>query len=225
MKPPLNRRVLCRISRQGLTFVEVLIGVTLMALVLMTASSLLFSLSRFWVSLETDPRFEQHVEGVIGLLQYAFDRSVPTNPAQTSSGLALQTPPGQSVPMLHFRLDEPMPLFVTEDVLPVPVNAYLGFEREQGLYLLWQPESSSGGGRSGGTPSLFRQILSQKVSDVRWGYYDESTEEWTFESMDGENRQLADQLPSLIQITFTQGAQEWIKTLRTAKPLQHALVY
>lgn len=141
--------------------------------------------------------------------------------------IAWQSPPGFADfedPLIFFRLKERPPLLVQMDNAPIAgVEAYLHFEDDEGLSLLWftpiQEESED-------IQDLRRSAISDLVTRVEYIYWDERFERWETEEepLEGEGD---DQfiLPRFIKLTFEYEGVEKERIITLPVPSLNALIF
>jgi len=123
---------------------------------------------------------------------------------QTDSPIRWERPPSfanYTDPLLNFSMSETPPLMIgREDAPSLGINAFLHFEAEDGLSLLWystlQEEVED-------TNDLRRTLISPLVKKITYIYWDERFERWEEESEpqkgDGEDQY---PLPRFIKLFF-----------------------
>ena len=135
-----------------------------------------------------------------------------TTESSTGSGLVhvsedpinWSQPPGfadYQDPLLHFRLNETPPLLVqTENAPIIGVKAFIYFEDDEGLSLLWYTPLQED---SEDLDDLRRTPLSDLVTKVEYVYWDERFEKWETETEPKEGED-DDQfiLPRFLKLTF-----------------------
>ena len=104
-------------------------------------------------------------------------------------------------PLLHFKLRDTPPLLVqTENAPIIGVEAFLHFEDNEGLSLLWYTPLQE---NSEDLEDLRRTALSDLVTRVEYVYWDERFEKWESETEpkegDGDDQFI---LPRFIKLTF-----------------------
>jgi len=185
-------------SRSGLSFLEILLAVSMLALLLVGASTFLFSFSRTYFTLETAPQFERHADGVVEFLEFLAASS--TDPqAPVGKHFAWSVPPGSRNPTLAFQVDRTIPFFVSELQPLPPLRAFLQFDEENNqFWLLWFPDPSI----TDGEQDIQYTLLSPWARDIEMGFYNESQKNWEFELASSDNRQNANQRPERIRLLF-----------------------
>lgn len=141
--------------------------------------------------------------------------------------ISWESPPGFASyedPQIAFRLKERPPLFVQMDNAPIAsVDAYLHFDEDEGLSLLWftpiQEESED-------LSDMRRTPLSDLVTQMEFIYWDERFERWETEEepLEGEGD---DQflLPRFIKLTFEYEGVEKERTIPLPVPSRSALIF
>lgn len=206
-------------GRHGLTFIELLVAVALSGMVIVAASTMIFSLAQTWSSLETHPQLEHHADGVSGFVDFLFMRTRdvsgdPVHPAGWTKA------PEKDKESFHFVTDVEHPLFVT-DIRPLPaIASWLDFDQEnEQLWLIWHPEKGQK------SKDVRRTLLSPWVQDALLGYLDEETNNWEFESMGNERSEHDGERPGSLRIIFAQGERTFVRHIRIDSPDRDVLVY
>ena len=104
-------------------------------------------------------------------------------------------------PLLHFRLNDTPPLLVqTENAPIIGVEAFLHFEDDEGLSLLWYTPLQED---SEDLDDLRRTPISNLITKVEYVYWDERFEKWETETEPKEGED-DDQfiLPHFLKLTF-----------------------
>lgn len=136
-------------------------------------------------------------------------------------------PPGYAEyqnPLLHFGLKDTPPLLIQTDDAPViGIQAFLHFERDEGLSLLWftplQEESED-------INDLRRTPISDLITQVEYIYWDERFEKWETETEPKEGE--GDEqfiLPRFLKLTFEYQGETKVRTLTIPVPSQSALIF
>ena len=107
---------------------------------------------------------------------------------------------GYRDPLINFKLREQPPLLVNTDNAPVTgIDAFLYFDRDEGLSLLWysllQEEVES-------ENDLRRTPISPYVTEMRYIYWDERFERWEEESEPQEGEADEYLLPRFVKLIF-----------------------
>lgn len=136
-------------------------------------------------------------------------------------------PPGfadYQEPLLHVKLTDTPPILVGLENAPLRgIDAFLYFQADEGLSLLWhsilqeQVEDIS---------DLRRTLLSPLVSDIQYLYWDERIEKWELSTQpkqgDGEDSHT---LPRYIKLTFSYAGEIQERILTLPVPSQSALIF
>ncbi len=210
-----------RCLKSGLTFIEVLLSIALLTMILGTATQVLFTLVHFWHESEEEPRFLRHMEGVTGFLSFAFVNSPTVSSALHHRNLRWQPPPEGESPTFSFSLPFGHPFFVTPFVPLPPVTAWLLFDGNSTLSLLWHvpPELTEQRLR------LHRTLLSAWVKEVEIGYFDPDRNIWEYESLAGDASGAQRAQPGSVRIVFEKEGQEFTRYVRLDGQDQNALLY
>ena len=213
--------MMCHTRRKsGFTFLELLLAVAVSGLILMAATQLMFTFVHFWQQSELEPRFNRHVDGVATFLQYCIDESVPLTPNGIRR-FGWDKPPGERQPAMHFRLAEGHPFFVTETRPSPQVDAWLVFDEERGLSMLWHIPVSL----TEGKPKLYRTPVSPWVEEVEVAYFDSSRNLWEYEPYAEEGRGSRRSPPGAVRIIFNQNGRTETRNLRILRHDRNVLIY
>jgi hypothetical protein len=136
-------------------------------------------------------------------------------------------PPGfadYQEPLLHFKLRDTPPLLVqTENAPIIGVEAFLHFEDDEGLSLLWYTPLQED---SEDLDDLRRTPLSDLVIKVEYVYWDERFEKWESETEpkegEGDDQFI---LPRFIKLTFEYEGVTKERTLTIPVPSRSALIF
>lgn len=202
------------------SFIEVLTAVALSGMLLVAASTLLFSFAHVWAQVETEPRFDRHVSGASNFLQYCFDHSanLSGNPAQP---LVWKNPPEGNQPALHFRLEEPNPFFVSTVRPLAPVDGFIRFHEDEGLSIIWHHQPNLTNNRL----ELRRTPISPIVTNLEFGFYNSENQNWEFKTASGDDRELYSQAPEVVRLTFQQNRREQTRILHLTRAFSNVTTY
>jgi hypothetical protein len=136
-------------------------------------------------------------------------------------------PPGfadYQEPLLHFKLRDTPPLLVqTENAPIIGVEAFLHFEDDEGLSLLWYTPLQED---SEDLDDLRRTPLSDLVIKVEYVYWDERFEKWESETEpkegEGDDQFI---LPRFIKLTFEYEGVTKERTLTIPVTSRNALIF
>jgi hypothetical protein len=205
----------------GLTFLEVLLSLSLLSLLLVAGSTVLFSFSQAFFSLETAPQYERHADGVTEFLHYLATHSDDPN-APAGGNFGWEKSPASEKTTLSFRVDREIPFFVSE-LRPLPsVRAFLEYDEENGqFWLSWYPDPAL----TDGKPEIRYTLLSPWAKDIEYGYYDAAQKSWEFELASSDNRQRAAQRPETLRILFERAGEEISRDINLKPQNQHVLSF
>ena len=194
-------------SSRGLTLIELIVTIAIIATFMTLLSFHLVALSNLWLNRTDDDFFDQHVDGVVLFLNNALEasESTPGSAGQEEQmPVEWARPPGWSEfddPLLHFRQDEAPALLVREGA-PLPaIMAYLHFEEDLGLSILWY--SAFDAEEIEEVRDLKRTPVSRYVSKVEYAYYDMEDDEWEIVEEPEEDDQDTFRLPNYLRLTFS----------------------
>ena len=136
-------------------------------------------------------------------------------------------PPGfadYQEPLLHFKLRDTPPLLVQTENAPIlGVEAFLHFEDDEGLSLLWYTPLQED---SEDLDDLRRTPLSDLVTKVEYVYWDERFEKWESETKpkegEGDDQFI---LPRFLKLTFEYEAVTKERTLTIPVTSRNALIF
>lgn len=194
-------------SSRGLTLVEMIVTLAILGTFMTLLSFHLVALSNLWLNRTDDDFFEQHVDGVVLFLNNAIEAS-ESMPGSEEEDEAMPVewarPPGWSEfddPLLHFRQQEAPALFVREGQSLPAIMAYIYFEEDMGLSVLWY--SAFDAEEIERVNDLKRTSISTFVSNVEYAYYDMEMDEWEITEDPEEDDDEAFLLPNYLRLTFT----------------------
>jgi prepilin-type N-terminal cleavage/methylation domain-containing protein len=201
-----NNRILAK-GTSGLTLIEMIVTIAIIATFMTLLSFHLVALSNLWLNRTDDDFFDQHVDGVVLFLNNALEASETTQAAEggeESLPVEWARPPGWSEfddPLLHFRQAEAPALFVREGS-PLPaIMAYLHFEEDSGLSILWY--SAFDAEEIEEIRDLKRTPVSSFVSKIEYAYYEMEDNEWEISEDPLEEDDDTFRLPNFLRLTFT----------------------
>ena len=127
-------------------------------------------------------------------------------------------------PLLHVRLSERPPLLAGPGRAATPaVHAFLFFEPDEGLSLLWYSELQEA---TDATDDLRRTPISSLVSELRYIYWDERFERWEAEDQpkrgEGEDQFL---LPRFLKLIFEYEGETKERVIALPVPSRDALLF
>lgn len=195
-------------NRHGLTLVEILVTIAILGSFMTLLSFHMVALSNLWLNRTDDDFFEQHVDGVVLFLNNAIEASEAiseTEEEAESQPIEWARPPGWSElddPLLHFRQSEAPALFVREGQSLPSILAYLHFERDEGLSVLWY--SAFDAEEIEQVRDLLRTRISSFVTRIEYAYYEMEDDEWeiTDEPLEEDNNDTF-RLPDYLRLTFS----------------------
>ncbi len=222
----------------GMTLLEVILAIAVAGFVLTAAVSLLVSVSSIWSERSERNFFADHVDGVAEFLNATltssgFEGATDSgngNTTEAASGddpICWARPPGfanYTEPLLNFGMTEAPPILVSPDNAPnLGINAFLYFDADEGLSLLWhsilQEEVED-------TNDLQRTLISPLVKKMTYIYWDERFETWEEEDSPQEGEG-ADQyiLPRFIKLLFEYEGETKERTLTIPVSSKDALIF
>ena len=236
-----------------MSLIEVILAISVAGFVLTAAVSLLVSISSIWSERSERYFFTDHVDGVSEFLNATFaasgveiaatldENQEPTDPddnSETSPGsgsllnsadqlIRWERPPGfanYQEPLLNFSMTDAPPILVgLENTPTLGINAFLHFEADEGLSLLWhsilQEEVED-------INDLRRTLISPLVEEITYIYWDERFEAWEEEDRpqkDEEDDQYI--LPRFIKLVFEYEGETKERILTIPVPIKSALIF
>lgn len=210
-----------RFPNAGMTLLEILLAVSMLGLLLVAASTLLFAMSRSYFALETAPQFQRHADGVTDFLYYLTSLS-ETRPDEAVKSFDWTRSPGNEKFGLSWKIDQEVPFFVTDTRPLPPLTAHLEYDKEnKQFWLLWQTDPKFTEGKS----KLHYTLLSSWASDIEYGYYDSQQKEWEFELASAENSQHGDQRPSRMVLIFERAGETIRRWIDIDRYRSHVILY
>jgi len=207
-------------KQSGFSLVEVLLALAVGGLVLMSASSLLVTISQSWANRPaTRDAFDAHVNGIAHFLTAVLEEATLAKEGSGGADMVeLLRPVGFSEtkdPLIKFYLREAPPLFFWPHGLASRVHVYFQFEEGEGFYFLWYSDlqelekSDNGEHQLENEDQLFRTQISPYFEEVYYCYYGEEGETadeektWQIESELEENIESGKfRVPDFIKIVF-----------------------
>ncbi|MGC9449888.1 MAG: type II secretion system protein [Oceanipulchritudo sp.] len=194
------------LRRAGLTLVEMLVTLAILGTVMTLLSFHLVALSNLWLNRSDDDFFEQHVDGVVLFLNNAFEASEGAYGPGEEKGAPVEwaRPPGWGDlddPLLHFQQAEAPALFVREGQALPAILAYLHFDKDEGLSILWY--SALDAEEIERVSDLRRTPVSAFVTEMDYAYYELEDDEWEITEDPMEDDNGAFRLPDFLRITFS----------------------
>jgi prepilin-type N-terminal cleavage/methylation domain-containing protein len=194
-------------SKGGFTLLEVLMAVTLGALLMVAASTFVFSMGELWGRGTDERLFDRHVRGVSRFMDGLLRGAVATSGTTGEESAIWWAESGGNEYMdsalLTFELQEsPGVLVWPGEALPNVVCSFQ-LDRDDGLFLLWKSRLEM----DFEDASPRRTRLSPFVRDIEYIYFDTESDppEWDRASEPMTDSEGAPLLPSRLQISFEYG--------------------
>ncbi len=204
---------------RGLTFLELLMTLAMSALMIVALGQIIYSLTRALAATEEGPQKSAHMDGLSAFLSYGLAQSSFNPPGQPPN--LWHTAPGAAHPTLGFRLEHPPPFFVTPIRPPPEITAFVDFDAEAGLRLLWHVKPAHTGDR----PRLRVTPLSSHVKDFEYGYWNDTNSELEWESAADEGAVRPQQQPQFIRLVFDWNGSIDERVLNLQPRVNHILNY
>jgi len=195
-----------RHRKRGITLVEVIISIAILGTFMTVLSFHMVGLANLWLNRAEDDFFEQHVDGVILFLSNSLEASEGASGAEENSSAPVEwaRPPGWSDlddPLLYFQQAEAPALFVREGQSLPAIQAYLYFDDNEGLSVLWY--SVLDAEEIEEEKDLRRTLISSYVTNMDYAYYELEEDEWEITEDPMEDDDDNFRLPDFIRLTFT----------------------
>ena len=194
-------------SRQGFTLLELLMAITIGALLMVAASTFVFSMGELWGRGGEERLFDRHVRGVTRFMDTLLRGAVATAEVNgETTAVWWAEPIGNEYTddeLLTFELQEsPGVLVWPGEALPNVVCSFQ-LDRDDGLFLLWKSRLEV----DYEDVSPRRTRLSPFVEEIEYIYYDGESDppEWEQESEPMTDSAGKPMLPSRIQMSFVYG--------------------
>ena len=163
--------------RRGFTLLETLISLALLAVLMLTINTFLFSMTELWGGKRDQRLFDQHVRAATRLVRETLEQATV---APGATGVAIKEVPdgfGGDEPRLTFLLPDAARLADWPE-LPLPdVDFSLYVDPDKGLALQWQSRLEINREQT----DLHATILSPFVKSLAYEYYDADLKTWKVE--------------------------------------------
>ncbi len=196
-------------GKSGLTFIELLIALALSAFLVAAAAQVFVSVLRSLEMTETGPIEIDHMDRLEDFIDYLVQHD---RRRRENFGLevSLERIPDSALEGLRFDPLDPHPFFEVDDPIPGEITAYLVFNEEEGLEVIWFRRQD---GRRRGQVETRRTRLSPFVADLEFGRWDPQERTWKFER--STDVSIGDELqsPRALRLTFDfpdQTGTRWI---------------
>lgn len=167
---------------RGFTLIEILLAITLVALLLVALNTFVFSMGELWGQRTDERLFEQHARAVTRFLEHELRAAaLPPAARANSTPIALQEikpQQGMTEKLLTFELPAGSRLLNwPERPLPEVVCSFQVRPRE-GLVLLWHSRLE----KNFDTDPPRETVVTPLVSAISYDYYEADTQRWTNET-------------------------------------------
>ena len=182
----------------GMSLIEVVLAIAVAGFVVTSAVSLLVSVTSIWSERSERHFFADHVDGVTEFLNATFAASgteivnspdenqelidneeLLDNEELSDEPIRWERPPGfakYQEPLLNFSMSDNSPILVgLENTPTLGINAFLYFDPDEGLSLLWHSRIQED---VEDINDLSRTLISPLVTKITYIYWDERFEGW-----------------------------------------------
>ncbi len=203
-------------TKKYFTLLEILLALSVAAMVMMASSSMLFSMVNLAQSMENAEPLSKHMNTVEKFLRSCFINS--NFPADTPSDLFgdLRSDDGtirlgqhpdntsSSKMNLAFGVIKDHPFFPSNNLFSREKLCWLDFREDDGLYLVWifiyyEEEQTD--------YITYENLISKSVSSLKYWYYSD-TYEWEVEDELSSSSSNAGNIPHFLEIVFKDGSEE-----------------
>ena len=205
-------------ARGAFTLLEILLALALVALLLVSMNTFVFSMGELWGQ-RTDLRlFDQHVRAVTRFLEHELRAAaLPPAARPNSTPIALQEIQPQNglmEKMLTFELPAGSRLFTwPERPLPEVVCSFQARPNE-GLVLLWHSRLE----KNFETDPPRETVVTPLVSGLAYDYYDADSNRWTTETVLKMNPQGEPMTPQRLRLTFSYNKLKQVSVVTLPTP-------
>lgn len=189
-------------GKGGFTLIEILISLALVALVLVSLNTFVFSMGELW-GRNTDVRlFDRHVRAVTRFLEHELrTAALPPAAMPNSSPIGLQEvrpQGGATEKLLTFELPSGSRILTWPD-RPLPeVVCSLQVRPNEGLILLWHSRLE----KNFDTDPPRETVITPLVTAMTYDYWDEPTTRWTNETQLKLDSQGNPMVPQRLRLKF-----------------------
>ena len=196
----------------GFTLLEVLMALTLSAVLLVAALAHIISLANIWAVSDSDDFFRQHVDGVTLFLSNSFARSEGMENEEEGEPVVWGRPPGYTEfdpPLLTFSLKESPPLLVWEERTLPGITAHLFHNTRGELTLIWHSRHSD----LEEEDEVRQTQISTFVKKIEYCYYDTEGKQWEMFDRPEEDRDGQYLLPDFIKLHFQYEEETYVSPI------------
>lgn len=201
---------------KAFTLVEVLLSISISALVMFGCCALMFDMLSLTEHFEKNWSFKSHVDGVEKFLRSSFIRSkiddisaLGTVSQKNSAGtIYLAKDPdnsGMSEDWIAFGVDYQHPFYPSAFVFSPSKVCFLEWKEEEGLFIVWKFIVSE---NRNSEPAIYKEIVSKWVEKMTYLYYDEK-KGWEEEDRIRTNGSDANIMPSFIKLYFKRAEESY----------------
>jgi len=209
------RKVEPSYGSSGFTLVEVMVAVFFGAMILVAATSFIFSMGELWGRGAETRLFHKHARGVSRFIEQALDKASLTSINASEEGIVVWGERGgasnNGKQFLTFELpNSPGALVWAEEPLPFVVCS-LEYDLDDGLFILWQSRLEE----DYQDQEPRRTLISPWVKGFRYHYidYEEENPEW--EILDDPKTESANvfMVPQRLELVFLYQGEEIVRQI------------
>ena len=200
-------------ARRGFTLVELLLAISIMAMLLVALFTFVFSMGEIWGHGSEKRLFEQHVNAVTRHLEAMFRRAAlpigTSAPAEAFTIREVRTGSAGTANLLGFDLADGDRMLIWNGP-PLPeVQCSLGIESNRGLMLYWQSKLELN--RATEPPRAV--LVSPFVTKIDYFYRDDDTGSWRSDTAPQKSVEGHWRVPDTIKLTFVHAGATAERTL------------
>ena len=209
----MSRRFPSSRSGRGFTLVELLLAISIMAMLLVALFTFVFSMGEIWGHGSEKRLFEQHVNAVTRHLEAMFRRAaLPLGTGAAAEPFTIRevrTGSAGTGNLLGFDLSDGDRMLIWNGP-PLPeVQCSIGIESNRGLMLYWQSKLELN--RATEPPRAV--LVSPFVTKVEYFYRDDDTGSWRSDTAPQKSAEGHWRVPDTIKLTFAHAGATAERTL------------
>jgi prepilin-type N-terminal cleavage/methylation domain-containing protein len=193
---------------RAFTLLEILLALALVALLLVSLNTFVFSMGELWGQRADHRLFDQHVRAVTRFLEREFrSATMPPAAGPNSTPIAIEEirpESGSTENLLTFELPAGSRILIWPERALPEVVCSLQVRPNEGLILLWHSRLE----KNFEMDPPRETVVTPLVTGMAYDYYDAETTRWTKETTLKTDPQGAPMTPQRLHFTFTYGQLE-----------------